>query len=130
MFPVGNLASSVSNSDDVKVRSILQRHSPSVALPNRMFVVSEGAAGEPRQTKVQFHVLYGKKELNRDLDQEETLIVEKNADALRVARHFYVAMPMQDWTPVAGCLAQHAGLVWTVSKLATLSAVLLDDRVT
>lgn len=47
----------ISKADDAKAWSILQRHTPGVALPNRTFVISESAAGELRQAGIQFHVL-------------------------------------------------------------------------
>jgi hypothetical protein len=47
----------VATAHDAKAWAILQRHSPGVALPNRTFVVSEGAADELRQAGIQFHVL-------------------------------------------------------------------------
>jgi hypothetical protein len=47
----------ISKRDDTKAWGVLQRHSPGVALPNRMFVVSSAAADELRRQKIDFVVL-------------------------------------------------------------------------
>jgi hypothetical protein len=43
--------------DDAKAWSLLQRHSPGVALPNQTFVVSPAAAEELRKQRIDFVVL-------------------------------------------------------------------------
>ncbi|MBW3598557.1 MAG: hypothetical protein KY475_14960 [Planctomycetes bacterium] len=72
----------VAEADDAKAWALLQRHSPGVALPNRTFVVSEEALTALRGAGVRLIVFSVEEQLKRELDQEEILIVEKEADVL------------------------------------------------
>jgi hypothetical protein len=47
----------VAQRDDARAWSLLQRHSPGVALPNRTFVISHEAADALREEGVRFVVL-------------------------------------------------------------------------
>ena len=47
----------VAEADDAKAWTLLQRHSPGVALPNRTFVVSPEAVQALRQAGIEFVVL-------------------------------------------------------------------------
>ncbi len=52
-----NAVIQVAEADDARAWSLLQRHSPGVALPNRTFVVSKEAINDLRGAGISFRVL-------------------------------------------------------------------------
>lgn len=66
----------VSPRDSAKAWALLVRHSPGVALPDRVFVVSDEAVRALRDAGIRFS------ELKTELKQEEILVVEKNVETL------------------------------------------------
>jgi len=66
----------VSSRDSAKAWALLVRHSPGVALPDRVFVVSEEAVCALRKAGVRFS------ESKTELVQEEILVVEKDVETL------------------------------------------------
>jgi hypothetical protein len=52
-----NFVIQVAEADDARAWSLLQRHSPGVALPNRTYVISKEAIDGLRRAGIGFHVL-------------------------------------------------------------------------
>ena len=85
----------VSARDSAKAWALLVRHSPGVALPDRVFVVSDEAARALRKAGIRFTELSReagvsgaaagenlKEQLKKDLQQEEILIVERDVETI------------------------------------------------